>query len=372
MQKAFDTVNHPILLQKLNYYGIRGLSLEWLSSYLLNRQHCVKIGPVLSSYKTINIGIPRSSIVGPLLFLFYVNDLPNVSSKLSTVLIADDTTLSAKHCNYEALITETTIELDKTTHWTIINRLSVNVNKTLAILFTNRHQAVDENLKVYFNISALNFSVSGKFLGVFVDRGMKFAVHIADVCSKVSKCVGLLYKIQSILPEHILLKLYYSLVYPYLIYCNIIWDGTFPSHIDPLYLLQKKLVRIITNETYLAHSSPLFHETAILKLKDIHLYLLAIHAFRLQSSNVFSRRAHERFTRNRDNLVPSYQRLSLTQHAVSYAAPKVWNELPPSLKDCPTKASFKKTLKRHIIDSYIDTCSCQTYFIYCAFFFLLF
>jgi hypothetical protein len=354
LKKAFDTVNHAVLLQKLSCYGIRGLPLDWMTSYLLNRQQCVKVGSQFSNYKTINIGVPQGSILGPLLFLFYINDLPNVSSKLASVLFADDTTLSAKHTNYEALITEINLELEKIKHWTLVNRLSVNIEKTFVMCFSNRRRGINRDLKVYFDTTEVKFQVSGKFLGVYVDRDLRFDVHITEMCKKISKSVGLLYKISSCVPEKILINLYHSLVYPYLLYCNIVWGGTYSAHLGPLQLLQKKIVRILTNQPYLAHTDPLFHRTGILKLNDIHRYLLALHAFKIKSLEGFPPFDRHYLTRNRDYFAPTFQRLSLTQRSVSFAAPSVWNTLPSYLRECTSTQSFKKALKLFIINSYND------------------
>jgi exonuclease III len=352
LRKAFDTVNHAVLLQKLNCYGVRGLPLGWLTSYLSNRQQCVKIGARLSNYKIINIGVPQGSILGPLLFLFYVNDLPDVSSKLASVLFADDTTLSAKHTNFETLITEINVELVKIKHWTLVNRLSVNVEKTFVMLFSNRRQGIDHELKVYFDEKEVKFHDSGKFLGIHVDRDLKFDVHISEICKKLSKSVGLLYKVSSSVPEKELINLYYSLVYPYLLYCNIVWGGTFSTHLAPLLLLQKKIIRILTSQPYLAHTDPLFHRAGILKLDDIHRYQLALHAFKIKSRAGFPPINHRYLTRNREDFVPPFQRLSLTQHSVSFAAPSVWNALPSFIKECSSTHSFRKALKFFIINSY--------------------
>ena len=352
LRKAFDTVNHGILLQKLYCYGIRGLPLSWIASYLRNRQHCVRMGAELSSYKVTNVGVPQGSVLGPILFLFYINDLPDISPKFSSVLFADDTTLSAQHVDCETLIGEASVELEKFKRWTMLNRLSINVDKTFAILFTSRRHATPSNLKLCLDNREIEFKQSGRFLGVVIDQNLKFNEHISNICNKVSKSVGIMYKIRSCVPDHVLLNLYYSLVYPYLIYCNVVWGATYKSHLEHLSMLQKKIIRVITGQNYLAHTDPLFHETAVLKLSDIHTYLLALHAFKINSVGGYSHASHAYSTRNRGNIVPSFQRLTLTQQSVSYAAPSIWNDLPADLKECASIGTFKKKLKHFIVGSY--------------------
>jgi len=132
LRKAFDTVNHDILLNKLCIYGVRGIALQWFQSYLYGRSHCVKLGSVFSDMETVNIGVPQGSILGPLLFLIYINDMPNVSKIFSFTLFADDTTLANSNCNFAELINSTNVELNKIYDWTMSNRLSINYDKTFA------------------------------------------------------------------------------------------------------------------------------------------------------------------------------------------------------------------------------------------------
>lgn len=152
-----------------------------------------------------------------------------------------------------------------------------------------------------------------------------------------------------------MINLYYSLVYPYLTYCNIVWGGTCAAHLNPLITLQKRVIRILTNQDYLAHTSPLFHRTGILKVNDLHTYLLAIHVFKIKLQGNFPPPPHHsHLTRYRDNLAPTFHRLALSQCAVSFAAPTVWNNLPANVKNCSSIAAFKKKLKALLVASYLD------------------
>ena len=117
LRKAFDMVQHPILLDKLRMYGFRGLPLNWIKSYLENRKQCVKVGLAKSDFRNVNIGIPHGSILGPILFLIYINDLPNVSNILSSILFADDTTLSISNSSYTELVNVANRELDLICSW---------------------------------------------------------------------------------------------------------------------------------------------------------------------------------------------------------------------------------------------------------------
>ena len=240
LRKAFDTVNHGILLRKLYCYGIRGLPLKWFSDYLSNRTHCVKIGTHISGAKTSSIGIPQGSIVGPILFLCYINDLPNACPNMSTLLYADDTTLTTSHYDYQSLIKTLNSELVAFKKWAIVNRLSINTDKTISLLVTNRFRDIITPLKLKLDKDDINFDNSSRFLGIEIDRCIKFNIHIRNILSKISRTVGIFYKIKDYLSETQMINLYYSLVYPYLTYGNETWGNSYAVHINPLLLLQKK------------------------------------------------------------------------------------------------------------------------------------
>ena len=354
LQKAFDTVNHKILLEKLFHYGVRGLALDYISSYLTGRSQCVRIGNCMSSVVPTNVGIPQGSVTGPILFLLYINDLPQVSSKFKSILFADDTTLCAVNPNFNDLIRDINCELEKIKVYFEVNRLSLNIKKTFAMLFTNRFKDVDHSLSVSFDGGKIKFKDSEKFLGVIIDDRLSFANHITYLCSKISKFVGIFYRIASVVPEDILINLYHTFVYPYLIYGSLVWGGVYEVHLNRIFLLQKKLVRIITESDYLAHSDPLFYRTGILKISDVYIYLTAIHMFKKNIKGELNTvsNLHNYPTRSNTNVPSEFQRLSVAQKSLAYAAPTIWNRIPVHIKSIPKLTQFKVKLKKFLIDKY--------------------
>ena len=148
-----------------------------------------------------------------------------------------------------------------------------------------------------------------------------------------------------------LLDLYYSFVYPYLNYCVTLWGGTFDTHLIPLFILQKRIIRIINFASYLAHTSPLFYQNKILKLQDIYIYNAACYFFK-NPSLLLPTRVHSYETRGRNDLFAPFQRLTLTQHSVYYRGVGIWNDLPTFVTGSPSLKIFKSRLKEHLISKY--------------------
>lgn len=348
--KAFDTVNHSILLSKLEAYGIRGLALDWFRSYLDNRRQCVRVGSSYSDYGSISFGVPQGSVLGPVLFVLFVNDIANVSAILKTILFADDTTVSAAGSNFHELCNIVDSELEVVTSWSISNKLSLNPDKTGAILFSNRLHDVDLVRGLNVNNVMINFVDSVSFLGLTIDCKLKFKDHIGVVSKKLSKVVGIMYKVREYLTVKSLTSLYYSLFYPYLLYGNVLWGGTYNVHLHTVEMLQKRAVRIITGSEYLAHTDPLFYSTGILKIDDLHEYLLLLYLFKSKNKFNYSNSTYE--TRHASDPEIIHHRLTLTEHSVHYSAAKLWHSLPSHIKAINSYNLFKTTLKKYYVIRY--------------------
>ena len=209
--KAFDTINYEIMYMKLFHYGIRGCALDWFKSYLTNRKQYVYYNGVCSSSLPVICGVPQGSILGPLLFLIYVNDIAYVSDYLFTVMFADDTNALISHKSVIALEEICNNEIVKLLDWVNANKLSLNVKKTQYIIFKGKKTIVEER-GIFVNNTRIQKTAQTKFLGVIISESLSWHQHIAFISKKVSKSIGILYRLSNFFNKASLISLYYSLI----------------------------------------------------------------------------------------------------------------------------------------------------------------
>ena len=269
LEKAFDTVNHDILCDKLNYYGLRGNVNNLIKSYLTNRKQFVSINGQDSQIKNITCGVPQGSSLGPLLFLIYINDFRFCLSQAETGHFADDTYILFGNKTLKTIETVINTELKRVSTWLCLNRLSLNEGKTELILFHSKKNVPHSDISIKLNGKKLAPVDSVKYLGMYIDKHLCWDTHIFHLSKKLSRANGILSKLRHNAPRKVCLDVYYALFYSHLTYgCNL-WGTSTEENLDKIIKLQKKCVRIMTFSDFDSHANPLFIDLKILKVQDV-------------------------------------------------------------------------------------------------------
>ena len=344
------------MLEKLNTYGIRGPAHQWFKSYLGNRQQFTVFNSCKSRQKSVCSGVPQGSILGPLLFLIYINDITRCSTVLNFLLYADDTTIFIQGKDLTVMENIINEELMHLSNWVIHNRLRFNVDKTCFMISHPLMTNIAHDINIKVNNISLRQVEELKFLGVTIDNKLIWKSHIYDLCTKISKLTGVLYKIRNCITTPCLKQIYLALAHQYLLYCSAIWGGAFKIHIDKLFIAQKKLLRIIFFKSKYDHTNPLFHDHKILKLPDT-LFLQAclfvfksLHVFPV--NNGFQLTTTEGTSRRPLCLRIPLCRTSHAQQNISTTGVRYWNSLPQEIREATSLSSFKHLAKQFLFHSY--------------------
>lgn len=357
LTKAFDLVDHDILIQKLKYYGVGGKEMLLFRDYLSARKQYVQINEAKSCMGSINFGVPQGSGLGPLLFSIYLNDIEHLNLFGKLVMFADDICLLYPYKYDIELKVRMEHDAALIVEFARLNRLLINPNKTKIVRFRPRLSASEINpFSINVNGELVSEALSAKYLGVTLQSNLCWDMHIEQVRSKISPAIGILYKIHKKLNLRTKLLIFESLIQSHLNYMAVTYAyNKHNSSLKSLQCMQNKALKIIYNLPLRYPTVSLFNDyaTTVLPIHGQHIYQALIYVFKNirnigHQTIAISQNQNTICTRNQANLRVARCRLEKTKQRIDYNGTKQFNELPIELKSQQTISNFKRACKKYL------------------------
>ena len=361
--KAFDTVSHIKLTQKLERYGIRGMALTLIKSYLTNRSQYVSINGMDSHQMPVEVGVPQGSCLGPLFYLIYSNDLNKLMTNINTVAFADDTTVIEICQSIETLTLKLNLVLSQVLDWSNYNKLALNGTKTKWMLFSNTSNIVAPD--IFLAGIKLERVESFKFLGLFLDSNLKYKSHINYLRKKLSSFKYITYKLKLFLTQEAARKFYFGMIQSLLCYGILVWGGASScvKAFDKLCSLQDKIVyNLFSKPTDTMNNiNNIYKINNLLKIKDLYKVRVSMILYKIINENYAPFLLNEIMayvnpspynTRQNNDFVEPFPRVNCVKINFLSNALRIWNELDDNIKSSGSVSRIKKLLTNKIINEY--------------------
>lgn len=356
LSKAFDTINHKMLLKKLDAYGVRGHPNSLLRSYLEERSQQVVVSGVLSGDCRISCGVPQGSVLGPLLFLLYVNDLSNLTLHGMPRLFADDTAISYTSASPTRVVEEMEEDMELVQDYLSNNLLALNIGKTKFMLFRFPKSKQQTYPELTVRGERIDEVTTFKYLGVHIDNRLSWSEHVEKVASKCSALCGVLRKLAKSVPQHVLLKMYHAFIQSRYQYAIAAWGACSKTHLKILQVQQNRCIKAVFKLHYLHPTRELYTMPQHNILPIIGLYTQriatvmykAVNNLNLHHNWQFSTAEHRYPTRTAHHLRQSDFRTETGRKRFLTRGPNIYNNLPEDIKQSQTLSVFKEKLVSHI------------------------
>lgn len=347
LSKAYDCVNHDFLIYKMEKYGIRGNALAWIKSYLSDRPQRVVINDKKSNIRINKIGIAQGSILGPILFVIYLNDLCRIEDNFLITNFADDTNLLVPGLDIQSVTLNSHDALEKTSRWFMENKLMINKNKTNLILFKTKNKNLNEPELLTLANSNHKLEKSTKFLGLIIDEFLSWHQHVDNLCLKLGKIGYGISVVTQYVNTNVSRILYFANFESLLRYGIIFWGGS--SDIQRVFVVQKRVLRRIKKLGFMCTCRGSFRELKIMTVYALYIFECIMFVFK-NRDHFGDTGVHSYNTRSNNVLYPQH-RLTLTEKSPYYMCVKLFNKLPLHMKNITSLKALKRILKQVLIET---------------------
>ena len=360
-KKAFDTVDHEIMLRKLDCYGIRGHANMFFRSYLINRRQFTVANGVQSDIGFVKCGVPQGSVLGPLFFLLYINDIYRAVGCNAVRLFADDTSLLSYGLNLNDVIIQAKELFDKLYHWCVANKLSINSDKTNFVLFHMKNEPLPNDFdSIQTNHMTIRRVKIVNYLGLVIVENLYWNAHADFVCASLIKYFGIFNHIKSFITSRIARQMYFAFINSRISYGIEVYGHCADEHLSKLQTLQNKLLKLMLKLDRRTSTNQLHRNLSLFKVSDIHTVSVLCFVNNCRAArcpetfcNYYQVRQTERELRNKDHLDVPWARTDMGLSSCNIKGARLWNENFPAVNPHLYKKCFKTRVTKYFIEKYV-------------------